>query len=71
MLMRKTTVLVAGIAVGCYLGWRRAVRPSSGTELAPGIVIDPSKARAIMELGREVARAGVEQVLNSRLGNAA
>ncbi len=39
--------------------------------LAPGIVIDPSKARAILDLGKEVVGASVEQALTSRLRAAA
>ena len=68
--MQKTTLLTLGAAAACYLGWRR-LAAGRGAELAPGIVIDQSKARALLDLGAEVARAGVEQVLSSKVGRAA
>jgi hypothetical protein len=67
----KITFTAMGVAVGCYLVWQRSRRPGAGHELAPGIVIDPSKARAIFDLGREAVGASVEQALAGRLGHAA
>jgi hypothetical protein len=69
--MVKTALLAAGAAAGCYLAWRRTHRSGPGAELAPGIVIDASKARAILDLGREAVGATVEQALSARVGNAA
>ncbi len=67
MWMLKTPLIAAGAVVaGCYLVWRRAKRSSAGAALAPGIVIDPSKAKAIFELGKEAVGASVEQALNAR-----
>jgi hypothetical protein len=68
----KTGVLAAGFAVGAaYVVWRRTSRGAGGPVLAPGIVIDPSKARAILDLGKEVVGASVEQALTSRVRAAA
>ncbi len=64
-------VLAAGAAVGAFLLWRRLRGRSRSAELVPGLVIDSSKARALFDLGREAARAGVEQALSSRLDRAA
>ncbi|HTW99178.1 MAG TPA: hypothetical protein VMD59_10390 [Acidimicrobiales bacterium] len=69
--MLKNTLFATGVAASCLLAWRLARRSSSSAAPASSILIDPSKAKAILDLGREAVGASVEQALSARLGRAA